>query len=469
MSASRELHLKVTAGSPLAEVFLIDDDFVLVERSVGDLECDVPPGVYKVKAKLADATAERLVLLDHNEALDISDDLEVGSPVPIARAPVQRARDISVGQAPSGPVAPRMADGAEIFLMTRGGPTSGGTPAGPPGISLHRLDGTTIQSLEPRAGDPPDEQSRTITIDPGPYLIRRRDRWGDVAEQCVYAVTGWQTQVFAFEEAGDEADEEAGDEAEIGRSRVSVLMAQHPFDPGDPELPLIEQARAALADNRKVATESLGELFEETDNPMLWLFGAHLMLIARDTALQEDEQRTSGRLREAAVTAPVGFDQARFDRIVDRLSEVLGPGHADVVALATQRTDQNLQSLQPVSAPPMLWRSWVLLIAASNAMPTLVPVDAWQRTLHVLPLRPFFLWAPTEEPSEISETWTRSVVSSLSSPGPAPPPGTTPRSRSSALESSGQVAAGDEVRRRVSEKLLVPRAAIDRLAEGEPL
>ena len=46
------------------------------------------------------------------------------------------------------------------------------------------------------------------------------------------------------------------DEAEIGRSRVSVLMAQHRFDPGDPELPLIEQARTALADNRKVATEA---------------------------------------------------------------------------------------------------------------------------------------------------------------------------------------------------------------------
>jgi hypothetical protein len=460
MSASHELHLTVTAGSPLAEVFLIDDDFALVKRSVGDLECEVPPGVYKVKAKLGDATAERLVLLDHDETLDISDDLEVGSPVPIARAPVQRARDITVGRAPSGPVAPQIADGAQIFLMTRGGSTSDGTPARPPGISLHRLDGTAIQSLAPRAGDPPGDQSRTITIDPGPYLVRRRDRWGDVAEQCVYAVTGWQTQVFAFEEAGDEA--------EIGGSRVSVLMAQHPFDPGDPELPLIEQARTARADKRKVATEALGELCEETDNPMLGLFGAHLMLIARDAALEEDEQRESGRLREAAVTPPVGFDHARFDRIVDRLSEVLGPGHADVVALATQRTGQDLESLQPVSAPPMLWQSWVLLIAASNAMPTLVPVHAWQRTLHVLPLRPFFLWAPTEEPSELSKTWTQGVVSSLSAPGPTPPPGTT-RGRSSALESTGQVAAGDEVRRRVSEKLLVPRAAIDRLAEGEPL
>jgi hypothetical protein len=193
------------------------------------------------------------------------------------------------------------------------------------------------------------------------------------------------------------------------------------------------------------------------------------MLIARDTALQEEEQRANGRLGEQAVTAPVRFDQARFDRIVDRLSEVLGLRHADVVALATQRTDQTLQSLQPISAPPMLWRSWVLLIAASNAMPTLVPVNAWQRSLHVLPLRPFFLWAPTEQPTKISETWIRSVASSLLARGSTAHPSTTPLRRSSALESSGRAAGGDEARRRVSEKLLVPRAAIDRLAEGEPL
>ena len=85
-SSSSEFHLTVTAGSPLAEVFLIDDEFALVKRSVGDLECDVPPGVYKIKTKLADATAERLVLLDENASVDVSGDLTVGSPVPIARA-----------------------------------------------------------------------------------------------------------------------------------------------------------------------------------------------------------------------------------------------------------------------------------------------------------------------------------------------------------------------------------------------
>ena len=461
LSPSNELHLTVTAGSPLAEVFLINHDFALVERSVGDLQCNVPPGVYKIKTKLADATAERLVLLEESAELDVSGDLAVGSPVPIARAGLERSRDMEGWPVPSGDDAPRMTESAEVFLVSR----SGSSTDEPPTMSLHRLDGTTIESLEPRAGGLPGEQSTTIKIDPGPYLVRRWDRLGDVLEQCVYAVPGWQTQVFALEEFGDEANE-------IGRSRVSVLMSRHRFDPHDPQLPLIEEARTALADERKVATETMGELFEASDNPMLGLFGAHLMLIARDAGLQQEEGRATGRLDEHAVTAPVQFDQARFNRIVHRLVRVLGPGHPDVVALATQRTDQSLGSLQPVSAPPMLWRSWVLLIAASNAMPSLVPVSTWQHTLHVLPLRPFFLWTSTEQRSEVSETWTRNIASSLSGRSSASRRGGTPRVRSFGLDTAGPaepLAAGDDARRRASEQLLVPRAAIDRLAEGESL
>ena len=391
-SPSPEVHLTVTAGSPLAEVFLINEDFALVKRSVGDLECDVAPGVYKIKSKLGDATAERLLLLDENQTLDISSDLTVSSPVPYTGSVFERARDFKGRRTPNAHVAPPADDRTQVLLMTRIETPSGDTSADPPTISLHRLDGTTIESLAPRAGSPHGARSMTIEVDPGAYLVRRRDRLGDTAEQCVYAVEGWQTQVFTFEEAGDEAD--------IGRTRVSVLMSQHGFDPRNPHLPVIEDARTALADERKIASEALGDLFEAIDNPMLALFGAHLMLVARDAALKEDQQRASGRLGERAVTAPVRFDQGRFDQIVDRLYEVLGPEHADVVALTTQRTNQTLQSLQPLSAPPMLWRSWVLLIAASNAMPTLVPVNAWKRSLHVLPLRPFFLGLRPSSPAQ---------------------------------------------------------------------
>src|ERR687894_489914 len=50
-----EVRVRVRTGSPLSEVFLIDHSFALVSRSVGDLETTVAPGVYKVKATLADA------------------------------------------------------------------------------------------------------------------------------------------------------------------------------------------------------------------------------------------------------------------------------------------------------------------------------------------------------------------------------------------------------------------------------
>src|SRR3712207_6637356 len=76
--------LAVTAGSPFAEIFLLDQHPAMVDRSVGDYRGELPAGVYKVKARLADATAERLILLEDDESLDISGDLVVRSSVPLA-------------------------------------------------------------------------------------------------------------------------------------------------------------------------------------------------------------------------------------------------------------------------------------------------------------------------------------------------------------------------------------------------
>jgi hypothetical protein len=456
---SHEVRLKVRAGSPLAEVFLIDDAFALVDRSVGDLDVEVPPGVYKVKSKLGDATVERLVVLDADQTLDVSSDLVVRSPVPLGEATRDRRRGIDYGRGRSEQMSSAAGD-AEVFLMTRSGIASDDLRTDAPQVSLHRLDGTLIELPEPRSGGSRDEQFTTVEVDPGPYLVRRRDRFDDVGEQCVYAVAGWQTQVFTLEEPGDEAD--------IGRIRVSVLMSRHGFDPSDPQLHLVEEARTALADERKVASYALGELCEKVEDPMLALFGAHLMLVARDNTEREDEKRASGRLDEEAVTAPVTFDQERFDRVVDRLAEMLGPGHPDVIALATERSGQPLELLPPIGAPPMLWRSWVLLIAASNTLATLVPVSTWQRTLHVLPLRPFFLWSPTEESTPTRESFTRSIATSLSGQAPTTRGGGR-RQRSLSTGEPGVRTPSSAVRRRVSENLLVPRAAIDIIASGEPL
>lgn len=442
-STSREgspqsAQLTVRAGSPLAEIFLIDQDFVLTARSVGDFNAEVPAGVYKVKAKLADATVERLVLLEDDETLDISNELVIGSPVPLAEASVDGALESL--PVPDDREAPRMEGRTQIMLMTRTEMASGDTPVMPPRISLHTPSGSPVGSLEPEQGRLDYHDSTVIEVNPGAFFARRQDRFGDAAEQCVYAVDGWQTQLFTLEQQGDDD--------EIGRIRVSVLMSRDGFDPSNPELHTVEEARTALACERKIASKALAELCETTENPMLALFGAHLMLIGRDTERRENSKRDAGRLDENAVTAPVQFEQARFDRIVDRLTGALGPEHADVVALATQRTGQSLDALPPIGAPPMLWRSWILLVAASNDVPALVPTHTWLRTLHVLPLRPFFLWAPVENP-RVSDSLKDSIAVGM------------PR------DSSEQSEADDELRRRLSDQLIVPRGAIDQFASND--
>jgi hypothetical protein len=164
----------------------------------------------------------------------------------------------------------------------------------------------------------------------------------------------------------------------------------------------------------------------------------------------------------------VEYDQSRFDAVVEAVRELLGPDHADVVALSTQATGGSPDAFDPVTAPPMLWRSWVLLIEASNAAPALLPVATWSRTLRLLPLRPFFIWAPEDTDAESSDDWRNSLQRALATAKREP---TGDERVSDVLAESaaeadrpGDVEASDETRSRVSRELFVPRAAIDEVA-----
>ncbi|HWI71124.1 MAG TPA: hypothetical protein VNT55_04155, partial [Baekduia sp.] len=164
----------------------------------------------------------------------------------------------------------------------------------------------------------------------------------------------------------------------------------------------------------------------------LMLYGAHLMLLARDA------QRAGAT--GAGPAADVAFGQDRFDGIVATLGELLGPGHPDVVALATQTgaAHDGLARWPPVTAPPMLWRSWALLVAASNDAPELVPVDTWRLVRRTLPLRPFLMWSPAGEDDD--ERWAQELRAAI-------------------------VAERDATRRLVSRDHLAPRAAVDAAAD----
>jgi hypothetical protein len=471
-SPSREgtVRLRVSAGSPLAEVFLVDRDFALVGRAIGELDVTVAPGVYKVKAKVADASTEELVVLDADLKLDLSGKLGVTSPAPIRGTSCAGRRDMAIADDRSTE-APRPAgEGARLFLMVRtcrsAEPASGG-PGAPLEATLHRPDGTLVATPEPSTPDV-DDSVRTVNaeVDPGAYFLRWSDETGVTAEQCVHAVRGWQTQIFVLEDASQPA--------EVGRTRVSVLMGRDGFNSRERQLRIAEVARTALAGQRKVAAAFLNQtLPERFENPMLGLFGAHLMLIARDAerGAAEARSRRSDAPR-AHPDAPVAFEQPRFDTVVGALRELLGAGHPDVVALSTQVTSPELGALEPAGAPPMLWRSWVLLIEASNAAPALVPVETWRRTINLLPLRPFLLWSPAAGDAADGDDWMGGVEHALATAKRAPrqqPDGEGPLASllsASAAEVAepGPVEVGDDARERVSRELLAPRAAIDQVA-----
>jgi hypothetical protein len=258
---------------------------------------------------------------------------------------------------------------------------------------------------------------------PGSYFLRWRGAAGVEVEQTIQTVAGWQTQIFLAEEVSGAAA------PDLCATRVSVLMSRDGFEPESDELRRTEEARTALANERKVATEVLEALIERSDSPMLALFGAHLMLLTRDPS------RNSARARPTAATR---FDRARFARIIGRLRETLGADHPDVVALSTQLPGRSRRRLEPVGAPPMLYRSWLLLLEASNDEPALVGREVWSRAVVPMPLYPFLIWA-TQVPdavTEIEDTLARTLAHD----------------------------ADGDARRTLTGRLLVPRAVVDEVA-----
>jgi hypothetical protein len=419
-----KVHLRLTAGSQLAELFLIDHRFALVSRAVQELDADVEQGVYKVKVQIGEASAERVVILNKSETIDLSEDLRIASPVPlqgsrrthkfhmVPAAKESRTVDIGVG------------GGAQVFLCARRWSAPGenyddSTKA--PDLSLRHASGETIIDLrESGRGDRSLQDpmlSATVDVDPGAYLLRWRDGSGVKAEQSVEAVKNWQTQVFLLEDAKDES-----------HRAISVLMGQGGFNSDDPNARLADDARIALADERRVATQAVTEtLFAKFENPMLGLFGAHLMLLARD-----DE-----------------WEQTSFDGVVENLAGLLGPNQPDVVALATQGGSRSITELEPVTSPPMLWRSWLLLIEASNDRPDLLPADTWRPLLQLMPARPFLAWSPLDDEELAVETWERSVAPSV---------------HASLVPGEDEHAA----MRRLTTSLLAPRSALEDLMRGRP-
>ncbi len=401
-------------GQPADELFVVDSSFGLVARGVAQLEKSLPAGVYKVKSRRAREETEEIILLDHDQTV-VPQPTAFASPAPFGTSTLTHEYHRDAAQIESRNVHVKVGIGARIFLQSRYWTASTPTaePQGNParGLSLRRLTGQTIVEYE-RASvialnwnndgrDP--AASCTVSLDPGTYLLRQEGPNGSVVERSVVASPDWQTQVFVLknEPRSSTAPAAGSEDADVALAllpdSVSVLMSRDGFDPWRNDMELAEVARIALTDERRVMSDQLMAMLDgKFENPMLGVFGAHILLLSLDRAASET---TADRANAPAEAAPaprleLPLQAKDLDVIVQNLRRLVGDRHPDVEALSLRASDPALRHRKPLTEPPMLRRSWSLFVAASNDAPSLCPPELWKRIRQMRPAPPYLTWLP---------------------------------------------------------------------------
>ena len=363
---SSRSRLSVTTGDMATEIILVDGRLHVIAQAGGELQGDFEPGIYQIKVRAGEATQEEYVTLaPGDEVTKVFPRLAFASSAPLVDTAFsnQQHQEIAVAQSRQPHVT--IGHGSEIFVVARSSSPSGQPVAaaeGHPGhgLSLLSAGDTTLVDLGTQSWTDPSAGSIAVcnvALDPGTYKLSLETSDGGRLEQVVVACPGWQTQVFLSQRAQDANGSVPG----IDLSGAAIFMAPldraDRFDPERPQNRVAELARQALAARRQILTPRLREMLSQNqDDPMLGIFGGHLLLL--------DPQPDLDLLR----------------LVVGNVRGMLGPAsHPDVEALAL-RLDPNAVTYV-FQNPPMLRRSWTLALEASVSRPELVPASSAASTI----------------------------------------------------------------------------------------
>ncbi len=426
---SKPLTLRVSTGSADAEIFVIDHELRLVDRGIGSLVTQQLPGVYKVKVQARRNVQEKTILLVEDASIEWQAQ-PIDSAAPIRGAARTHEYQMAGAVDRSRRVDLRRGTGGSLFVMLRNWSARGGpgvVPGGGHPGARFRL-AAWDRSWDLDLGSLVVEDSAldawcavNLEVNPGTYLLQCRAGEGSMLEGAVSVSPGWQTQVFLLSRApaSDAGGFAVGGLAETGEVlNATVLMSRNGFVPDDLQLQATETARLALADDRPVRTRELDELLRyKLENPMLGIMGAHLLLLARQERVQRQaEGQRRERLRSeggSLAREQPPFDQELFDVVIDNLRRLVGPSHPDVQALSLQRSGATDPGA--ITAPPMLRRSWSLLVEGSNRWPGLVPVDLWRRIAMRTATAPFLSWMTSSSDESGSSAFLGDLREQLSS------------------------------------------------------
>ncbi len=386
---SAQSRLTVTTGDVGSEIILVDGRLHVIAHAGGELQGDFAPGIYLIKIRAGEATREEYVTLTPGEEVTKAfPRLMVASSAPLVDTAfsTQEHREIAIAQSRLPHV--KSGHGSEIYVVVRSLP-----PAGQPiaeagvhpgqGLALLSAGGATLVDLGTQSWT--DSSAGPIAVcnvelDPGLYKLSLGTPDGGRLEQVVVASPGWQTQVFL-----QRAHHSNGEVPRIDLSGAAVFMASldrvDRFDPERSQNRLVELARQALTSRRQILTPKLRELLgENQDDPMLGIFGGHLLLL--------DPEPDLDLLRLVVGNVRGMIDQA---------------SHPDAEALALRLDPSAVTHV--FENPPMLRRSWTLALEASVTCPELVPASSAASIIadRIWGEEPWLIWQrPRQSQAEVA-------------------------------------------------------------------
>ncbi|MET0623741.1 MAG: hypothetical protein ABW250_12225 [Pyrinomonadaceae bacterium] len=397
----------------------MDTKLERVARGVGVLVADKPAGLYQVKLQAGTHTSEELIKLGGGPFVKSYPPLRFSSPVPLDGTYKTHEFHRSNAEECSRVEHVTKGTGSHIYIFARdwtsknrdqGGKASTG-PYENPARGLRLVDESGVELVDF------EEQSATelewepwaacnVSVEPGSYILRLNAPDGTVWERTLVASPGWQTQCFLLQR--DYKDLRIPD---LPGATVLLREKGLGFTPGSSELRLIELARLGLMEERPILSAEVEELLAvKFENPMLGIFGAHLLL---NLELKRGRPYEPGLLRH----------------VVGKLRDLLNEPHQDVEALAWKAGlgDEDYR----FKMPPMLRRSWTLMTHASADRPEVIPQDSLPTRMYdcILAEGPWLVWSgeqSDDEESQVLETLTLCLQSQMPAqepPGDPEPPG----------------------------------------------
>lgn len=389
LSSDQLITLEARAADISTEVFITDGRFHRIAGGVGRVETEVAPGIYKVRFRAGDTHHDELVEVTAEDTFKVVEAPPVSfeSAVPIEHTGTSREYH-AAGAWEASMRAPQLhGSGSHLLVFSRELKEKERTRPWT-GVSIHNLDDSRLADLGDGERDA-DARFGAIHIEVDPGIYRLRVETGEVGtyEMFVTTTADWQTQVFLL------ADDFWGGERIVRRpslNKASVLMARpgEGFQPDSEGPRLAELARQGLGSGRDVvrASDLSNMLWAKYSNPMMGIYGAHLMLHK----------------------SPINHDL--LETVIHNLTNLLGP-HPDVLSLQLRPgiTTPPRDLLFP--SPPMLRHSWDLISQATRRRAGLVPAGSYtdQVADELIGSRPWLLHRVEtgerqfEEPVTVSE------------------------------------------------------------------